>query len=535
MVGIIFGLLGGLALFVFAIKSMGDGLQKMVGKKTQRVMEMLTSIPVVGVLVGTAVTFVTQSSTLVTVMVVGFVNASMMTLKQAISVIMGANIGTTFTAQLIAFRITYAWPFLAALGFIFYFFFKQKRIKTAGFVVFSLGILLLGMVLMSQAVYPLRQNESFHQLMLFLSDYALLALLVGAAFTALVQSSTAATGVILAMTMEGLIPLEAALPLILGTNIGTCVTAVLASLGASLSARRAALSHVMFNVLGALIFLIFLAQFEFLVLLVSPEGDLTRQVANAHTLFSVISTLFFLPLITPFTKLIEKMLPGKENGLVNGPIYLDWNMVGTPHVAINLAREELLRMADIAGDNVQLAMEGFLERDEKKIRKMREQEALVDDLEKEISRYLAKVSQFGMDDSMSILHTGLLHAANDIERISDHAENIADLTDTVLEEDIEFAEDALEELREMYELTRETYQTAVRSVREGSRDLAEEVKALEAQIDAREETLRASHIRRLKEGRCTAESGVVYLDIISNFERIGDHSNNVSEAPRGNL
>ena len=535
MVGIIFGLLGGLALFVFAVKSMGDGLQKLVGKKTQRVMEVLTSIPAVGVLVGTAITFVTQSSTLVTVMVVGFVNASMMTLKQAISVIMGANIGTTFTAQLIAFRITYTWPFLVAVGFIFYFFFKQKRIKTSGFVIFSLGILLLGMVLMSQAVYPLRQNENFQSLMLLLSDYAILALLVGAIFTAIVQSSTAATGVILAMTMDGLIPLDAALPLILGTNVGTCVTALLASIGTSLPARRAAVSHVAFNVFGALIFLLFLTQFRDLVLFVSPADDLTRQVANAHTLFSVITTLIFLPLITPFTLLITKMVPGKENGLVNGPIYLDWNMVETPHVAVNLAKQEILRMAELAGQNVQLAMEGFLERDEKKIRLMREQESIVDNLEKEVSRYLAKVSQSGMDDAMSILHTGLLHAANDIERVSDHAENIADLADTAFDDDVQFAKDALEELKQMYILTQEAYQTAVQSVREGDPDLVQQVKDLEAEIDAREETLRASHIRRLKEGRCTAESGVIYLDIISNFERIGDHSNNISEAPRGNF
>ena len=535
MVWIIFGLLGGLALFVFAVKSMGDGLQKLAGKKTQRVMEILTSIPVVGVLVGTLVTFVTQSSTLVTVMVVGFVNASMMTLKQAISVIMGANIGTTFTAQLIAFRLTDYWPFLAALGFILYFFFRQKRLKTGGFVIFALGILLLGMVLMSQAVYPLRQNETFQYLMLLLSDYALLALLVGAVFTAIVQSSTAATGVILAMTMEGLIPLEAALPLILGTNIGTCVTAVLASLGTTLSARRAAVSHVAFNVFGALLFLIFLNQYQALVLAVSPADDLTRQVANAHTLFSVINTIIFLPLITPFTKLIIKIVPGEERKLPQGPIYLNWKMVDNPNVAINLARQELFRMADLAGHNVQLAVEGFLERDENKVKQMREQEQIVDDLEKEISRYLAKVSQSDMNDEMSILHTGLLHAANDIERVSDHAENIAELLEEALEDEVEFSEDALKELRDMYDLVQETFRTAVRSVQENDPSLVPQVKALEEEIDAREQSLRGAHIKRLKEGRCTPESGVIFLDVISNFERIGDHSNNISDSPRGNL
>ena len=535
MVGILVGLFGGLALFIFALQSMSESLQKLAGKRAHQVLGALTSIPVVGVLVGTLLAIIVQGSTLVTVMVVGFVNASMMNLKQAIAVIMGANIGTTLTAHLMALRITDFWPFLAAIGFIVYFFFKRKKIKTAGFAIFSLGILLLGMALMSQAMAPLRQNEAFQMLILTLSDNRILGFLVGAVFTAIIQSSTAATVVIVGMATQGLIPLEAALPLVLGANVGTTITAILASIGTTVSARRAAMAHLMFNVFGAIIFLALLSQFETLVLAISPVGDVPQQIANAHTLFSVISTIIFLPLITPFSKLIMKMVPGQEISMERGTIFLDWNMVTSPSVAVPLAQKELLRMADLAGQNVELAVEGFLERDEKKLKLMREQEEIVDELEKEISRYLAKVSQSGMDDAMSVRHTELLLATNDLERISDHAENITELAKVMMDDNISFSETALIELKEMYELVQETLRTAVQSVRDENPSLGERVKELEDQVDEKEEALRMSHIKRLGEGLCSAESGVIFLDIISNFERIGDHANNISDIPKGKL
>lgn len=533
MSGIIFGLLGGLALFIFGLKSMSDGLQMMAGKKTHRVMGILTSVPIVGVLVGALITIVTQSSTLVTVMVVGFVNTTMLNLKQAISVIMGANIGTTLTAQLVAFRITDAWVFLAAFGFVAYFFFKRKMIKNTGFVVFSLGLVLLGMALMSQAMVPLRYEPAFRQLMLTFSGNRILAMLVGALFTALIQSSTAATGVIVAMTMQDLIPFEAALPLILGTNVGTTVTAVFASIGGSIAAKRAAMAHVLFNVFGALIFLVLLPQYGNLILYISPAYDVPRQVANAHTMFSVISTLIFLPFVSQFANLLTKIIPGEDKPAKQGAIYLDWHMVDTPSVAINLAEQELLRMAQFAGQNIQLAVEGFLEKDVKKLDAMRAQESVVDDLEKDITRYLARVSQSGMGDDMSIRHTRLLNATNDIERVSDHADNIAELAQIAIESELGFSGEAIEEITAMYDLVMKIYNMAIQSVVDNDTSLMPEVEELEAQIDATEEALRASHIKRLKEGLCNADGGVIFLDIIINFERIGDHSNNISQVPQG--
>ena len=535
MFEITFGLFGGLALFIFSLKMMSDGLQQMAGKKASGVMGVLTSIPIVGVLTGALVTIVTQSSTLVTVMVVGFVNTAILNLKQAISVIMGANIGTTLTTQLVAFRITDAWVYLAAFGFVAYFFFKRKTVKNIGFVVFSLGLLLLGMALMSQAMVPLRQNPTFQMLILTFSDYRVLAMLVGALFTALVQSSTAATGVIVAMTMQDLIPFEAALPLVLGTNIGTTITAVFASIGGTLSAKRAAMAHVLFNAFGVVVFLIFLSQYESLILAISPAYDIPRQVANAHTMFSLITAAIFLPFINQFAKLLTKIIPGEDKLVVSGPMYLDWRMVDTPGVAINLAQQELLRMADLAGQNIKLAVEGFLERDEKKLVEVKEHEKSVDDLEKDITRYLARISQTGMGGAMSVRHTGLLHAANDIERVSDHADNISDLAMAAIEDGVNFSDEAIEEIKAMQGLVMEIYDMAVQSLRENDVTLVPQIKELEALIDKKETELRASHIRRLREGKCSAESGVIFLDIITNFERIGDHSNNISHLPEDKL
>ncbi|MCL2856983.1 MAG: Na/Pi cotransporter family protein [Oscillospiraceae bacterium] len=535
MVQIIFGLLGGLAIFIFGIKSMSDGLQSMAGKKTHAVMGKLTSIPIVGVLVGSLITVVTQSSTLVTVMVVGFVNTAMLNLKQAISVIMGANIGTTLTAQMVAFRITDYWIFLAAFGFIAFFFFKQKTVKNAGFTVFALGMLLLGMALMSQAMVPLRHDPAFQELMLTFSDNRILAMLVGTLFTALVQSSTAATGVIVAMTMEDLIPFQAALPLVLGTNIGTTITAVFASIGGSLSAKRAALAHVLFNAFGVVLFLIFLSPYESLILSISPAYDVPRQVANAHTMFSVINTVVFLPFISQFARLLTKMIPGEDVGEQQGAIYLDWRIVNMPGVAINLAQQEILRMAQFARENIKLAVEGLIERDSKKLEAMKAQENLVDGLEKEIMHYLAQVSQHSLSNDMSIRHTGLLHACNDIERISDHADNIAGFALSAIENDVIFSDAAIEELTTMYGMVMEIYDTAIRSVKDNDVTLIPRIKALEAAIDLKENELREAHIRRMREGRCGVSAGVIFRDIVLNFERIGDHSNNISHVPQDKL
>jgi len=518
---------------------MGGGLQEMAGKKANRTLEILTSVPIVGILVGAVVTMVVQSSSLVTVMIVSLTNSAMMNLKQAASVIIGANIGTTLTAQLVAFRITDLWVYFAAVGFAVYFFAKPKHIKTAGHVMFAFAMLLLGMMLMSDAMRPLRNSPGFINLIVMFSDNRFLGMLVGIVFTAVVQSSTAVTGIIIAMTMEDLIPLNAALPLILGANIGTCITAILASIGSSVSAKRAAAIHVVFNTVGAFIFLVILPQFEWAVLAISPYGDVPRQAANAHTLFSVVSAVIFMPFINQFVKLVTLIVPDRTGTEAEekkkDTQYLDWKVVSTPSFAIPLAQRELLRMADLAGLNMQLSVEGFLEKKRKKLRQSKKLEERVDRLEKEIVSYLAAISQVSMGKHMSILHAGLLHAANDIERVSDHARNISRSARIVIENQIEFPREAILEIEDIFMPVAEIYKTALKSVQDNDTALVPKVKELEAEIDTKEKKMRESHIQRMAEGQISADSGIIFLEILSNFERIGDHSVNISHLPQGRL
>lgn len=522
---------------MYGLHSLGSGLQEMAGKKAHRVLEILTSVPIVGMMVGTVVTIVVQSSTLVTVMVVSLVNSTMLNLKQAASVIMGANIGTTLTAQLVAFRITDIWVYCAAVGFVVYFFVKKKSVKIAGLALFGFAMLLLGLALMTDAMRPLRDMPAFTDMIVAFGDNRILAMLVGTVFTAVVQSSTAVTGVIVAMTMEDLIPLNAALPLILGANVGTCFTAVLASIGGSVNAKRAAAVHVIFNLTGAFVFLIFLPQFEAAVLFMSPADDIPRQAANAHTMFSVISTAMFLPFIGLLVKFVTLIIPERKSEAENEKItqFIDKKVVSNPAVAINLAQNELLRMAEMAGQNVRLAVEGLVDRKKKKLKLLKKQEKIVDKLEKEIVAYLAALSQTSMSRYMSIRHAGLLHAANDIERISDHAQNIAKIASTVIEEKIEFPHKAMKEIEDIFEPVEEIYATAVRSVRDNDTSLIPRIKELELVIDAKEKEMRTAHIRRISEGEISAQGGIIFLDILSNFERIGDHSTNISHLPQGKL
>ncbi|MCL2286192.1 MAG: Na/Pi cotransporter family protein [Firmicutes bacterium] len=536
---VIFMMLGGLAIFLFALQLLSSGLQEVAGKKANRVLEILTSIPVVGMLVGAVITIVVQSSTLTTVMVVSFVNAAILNLKQAAAVIMGANIGTTLTGHLVAFNITSIWIYCAFIGFVIYFLAKSKNLKTIGQILFSFAILLLGLSLMSDAMRPLRTHEGFQDLIAMVAENRFLGMLVGLVFTAVVQSSTAVTGVIVLMTMEDVISIQAALALIVGANVGTCFTAVLASLSGTTAAKRAAAVHVIINLFGALVFLLFMPQFEWAVSFITPSGYAPRMAANAHTIFSVVIVAVFLPLINQLVQFVTFIIPERKDVDVEevqkDTRYLDWKLTRTPAVAISLAQQELLYMADLAGQNIRLSIEGLLDKKKKKLRQMKRQEKLVDRLEKEIVRYLAAVSQVSLGKDMSIRHAGLLHAANDIERISDHARNIARSAKKIIDEDLQFPREASREIKDMYGPLIELYDTAVKSVRENDPTLAARIKRLKSQIDSMERRMRLAHIKRMVEGEINATDGIVFLEILSNLERIGDHSVNISHLPQGKL
>lgn len=525
---IVFGLLGGLSIFIFGMQSMGEGLQKIAGDKLRKILKVLTGVPVIGVTVGAIVTAIIQSSSATTVMVVGFVNAGLMSLKQAVSVIMGANIGTTITAQLIAFKISHYFLPIIAIGFGLNFFSKKKSTKYLGQVLFGFGLLLMGLSVMGNSMNPLREFQGFRDFMANFSHFKILGVGVGIVMTMLIQSSSATIGILIVMATQGLLPLDAALPILLGDNIGTCITSVFASIGTNLSAKRAAFAHVVFNVAGAIVFLILMPYFKIFVLSISSEGDIARQIANAHTSFNVLNTLIFLPFISTIVSLVTKLVPGEEKIIKNGPIYLDERMLNSPAIAISLANMELTRMGELASESLDNAMKAFINNDEKLLKEVYNIEEVINELEEDITDYLAKLSQKGLTESVSTMHSGLLHAVNDIERIGDHAENIAELASVRIEDNISISEHAERELQNMHDFVLETLKISIQALRENDDVLAKKVLENEPQIDEEEKRLRRSHIGRLNEGQCIPHAGVVFLDIISNLERVGDHSNNIA-------
>ncbi|MGI6576385.1 MAG: Na/Pi cotransporter family protein [bacterium] len=529
----LFGIIGGLGLFLFGLNIMAEGLQKAAGEKMRRFLEILTSIPIVAVLMGALVTAVVQSSSATTVMVVGFVNAGLMNLKQAVGVIMGANIGTTITAQLVAFHLTdYALPAIG-MGFALYYFTARKILKYIGQALLGFGILFLGMGTMSVALNPLREYPPFLEIMIAFGQHPILGILVGALFTALIQSSSATTSLVIVLAGQNMIDISGAIALVFGSNIGTTVTALIASIGTSLTARRTAVAHLFFNVGGVIIFLPFFGYFIDIMQL--STLSLPRMIANAHTAFNVINTILLLPFINSFVSFVTRVVPGEEKGIERGLKYIEQKAILRipPAIAISQATKEIVRMAKIAEDSIHDVMQGFLQHDLHHLDLVLQKEEVIDELEREITFYLVKLSQRSMTEAESQRVTGLLHALNDIERIGDHAENISNLVRTTVTERLPVSTIASAELQTMFNLVADMFQTAYLAVEKSDQELARKVLAHEDEIDLMERTYRNNHIRRLNEGICFPASGVVYLDIISNLERIGDHATNIAHIVMG--
>jgi len=521
-----FGVIGGLGLFLFGIQIMASGMQKAAGDRFRRILEVLTNKPVLGVFTGILVTLLVQSSSTATVMVVGFANAGLMNLSQAISVIIGSNIGTTVTAQIISFKIgVIAYPAIGA-GSLINFFGRRRIHRYLGQTLLGFGLLFLGMTTMSSGMMPLKDLDAFHRLLTQFSIYPILGILCGAVFTALLQSSSAATGVIIALTLQDLIPFHSAVPLILGTNIGTCFTAMLASIGANVAAKRAAVAHVVFNVIGVCLALILLKPFTDLI--IETAATVPRQVANTHTAFNILNTIVFLTFLKPFTKLVCRIVPGEDEKIEFGPKYLDPRILKTPAMAIGGAKKELLRMASIAQDMLDEAMEVFLKNDLKKIKHIEQMEELVNGLEKEINVYIADLSQHSLSQHQSKKVAGLMSAANDLERIGDHAENIMQLAEIKVEERLPFSEAALEEISEIYEKVKGMLGRSIRAYEEEDKELALLVIPEDDEVDEMEKMLRNRHIERINTKKCYPHSGVIYLDLLSNLERVADHANNIA-------
>ncbi|HHV78907.1 MAG TPA: Na/Pi cotransporter family protein [Firmicutes bacterium] len=513
------------------MQMMSEALQKSAGDRLRRILEAFTKAPLKGVLVGTVITALIQSSSATTVMVVGLVNAGLMTLKEAVGVIMGANIGTTITAQMVSLKLgAYAMPAIG-IGFGFSFLGRTKLQKYFGQLVLGFGILFLGIDLMGDAVSPLKESAVFERFVASVGNNRLLGVVGGAVFTGIIQSSSVTTSLLVTMASQGLITVREALPIVLGANIGTCVTALLASVGTCVAARRAALAHLLFNIIGCTVFLFLMGPLEYISTLTGSNP--AHQVANAHTIFNVSTTLLLLPAFNYFVSAVTRLIPGSEGPLEFCPRYLDARLLKTPSLALAQAKKEALRMASLAEENVTLAMGLFFNQKKGDVEKIDSQEKLVDMLEARINEYLAKLAQSKLSEEQTKTLTALIHVVDDLERVSDHAQNISTLGVYKYEERLPFSDEAMKELKEMYDLVLNTLKKSIKAFESNDLGIAATIAGLDDIVDDMEKRLRKGHIKRLNEGRCYPASGVLYLDLINDLERVGDHAVNIANALLG--
>ncbi|EEL72319.1 MULTISPECIES: Na/Pi cotransporter family protein [Bacillus] len=532
----IFQFIGGLGIFLFGIKYMGDGLQQAAGDRLRDILDRFTTNPLMGVLAGMLVTVLIQSSSGTTALTVGLVSAGFMTLRQAIGVIMGANIGTTVTAFIIGIKIgEYALPVMA-VGAILLFFFKNKKVHSVGQVVFGFGMLFFGLELMSAGMKPLRSLESFQDLMISMSDNPILGIIVGTVFTLIVQSSSATIGILQELFGQGAIDLQAALPVLFGDNIGTTITAVLAAIGTSIAARRAALVHVIFNIIGTIIFTIILIPFTSLIQYFQTSLNLNPEmtIAFAHGTFNVTNTIIQFPFIAVLAWIVTKIIRGEDASINFKPQHLNPIFIEqSPAIALTEAQKEIIRMAEFSLDGLKEANQ-FLNTQDKKHANMATQlEGAINNLDKKITEYLVLLSEKPLSPSDSEKHSVLAGVVGDIERVGDHVENLVELVDFQISNRVSLSDEALAELNEMLELTISTLQDAINALTNFDTELAQTVIAKERKIDQMERVLRKRHVLRLNERSCSGDASIIFVDMVSNLERIGDHAVNIADGVLG--
>lgn len=533
---ILFQFLGGLGVFLFSIKFMGDGLQKSADDRLREWLNRFTTNPLMGVLVGIIVTICIQSSSATTVITVGLVSAGFLTLRQAIGVIMGANIGTTITAFIIGINIgIYFYPLLA-LGAGLLFFFKKATYQYIGQILFGFGGLFLGLELMSASMQSLHQLADLASLTLHLKNLPIVGIFLGAVFTLLVQSSTATVGVLQGLYAEHLIGLDSALPILFGENIGTTITAVLASLGASIYAKRAAAAHVLFNIIGTIIFMVFFTPFMHFVQWVSGlfHLDAKMQIALAHGSFNIINMMIQLPFIGGLAALVTKLVPGHDGNIDVTTKHLDPSFIdSSPAIALGQAKEEVLRMGEHALHGLEETFLYMKTGEAAHIPTVLQLEVALNHLDKEITNYLVMVSKQPLSRADSVRHHTLLTNVRDIERIGDHFENILELLQYKDHHEVNLSKSARQDLIGMFSLAIEAVRKSIAALDTASLSLAQEVTELESLIDDMEDKLKQKHIARLNTYECNGAAGIVYTDIISNLERIGDHAVNIADSILG--
>ena len=532
MAEIILGLMGGLGLFLYGMRLMSDSLEQAAGARMRAILEFFTKTPLRGIIVGTLFTAVIQSSSACTVMVVSFVNSGLMDLYQAAGVIMGANIGTTVTSQLISFNLSALAPAIVMAGIILVMISKKVKVQRVGEVLLGFGILFMGLNTMSSSMAVLRESPQVVEIMGSLNGH-FAALIVGLVVTAVLQSSSATVGIVLLLANQGLLDMRICFFIILGCNIGACVSALLAGLNGKRDAKRAAMIHLLFNILGTIIMYVALTvalePITHFIEFVSGSNP-GREVANAHTLIKIVEVLILAPFIKQIVKMTGWVVRGKEETEEEGfhLQYIGEKSVYSPTTAVFDAIREMERMGHMAISNLERAMNALVTLDEQEIEQVYQVERQIDYLNHEITSYLVKVNGTTLpaDDAKSI--GGLFHVVNDIERIGDHAENIADAAEARLKQNIGFSESAKRELSSMLDMVIKITTYALDMFSSNNQEHMQEILDLENQVDETERELQESHIQRLTRGECTASAGMMFSDIISGLERVSDHATNIA-------
>ena len=548
---LMFGLIGGLGLFLFGMKIMSEGLQKIAGEKMRQILAALTNHRLVAALVGVGVTALIQSSSATTVMVVGFVNAGLLSLMQAIGVILGVNIGSTLTAQIIAFNVTqYALPAIG-LGAALKLFSKKRRVSYFGEVVLGFGLVFLGLAIMRQGFDPLRTSEGFQQIFMLIGDYKSLGILIGAIVTIIVQSSTATLALTLALATSGLISFEASVALILGENIGTTITANISAIGTNIAARRAAFAHFLFNFIGVILMLIFFPLYlklitaitpgeaDFVVqtqaqadLYATPVGDkphIARYIANAHTLFNVINTLIFLPFIGVLAKISTYFVRGEGRQEVIQVRFIDDRVLNTPPIAIGQARRETRRMAQLAFTTLEETNRFLDDNDVRRIPELEKNEATLDILQQEIMNFLTKLSHRSISADTSVQIKKLMNIVDHLERIGDHCQTLWELNSRKISDKIKFSHTGINEVAAIADRTHEFLRFVIDAMEQDNKEIVQQSIDYEDSIDALEDSLRMNHITRLNTGECAVQPGLIFIDMLQCYEKIGDHTFKISD------
>lgn len=530
-----FMLCGGLGLFLYGMHLMGTGFEQAAGDRMRNWLSMLTNKRLLGVATGTGITAVIQSSSATTVMVVGFVNAGLMTLNQAIGVIMGANIGTTITGVIIAFQLTKIAPIVLLVGVVLRMFIKNRTANRWSLIVLGFGMLFVGMQIMSDAMKPL---AGMPELRMFMSNFKspIIGVLIGAAVTGIIQSSSASIGILQIMALEGLVTPYSAIPLVLGMNIGTCVTALLASIGTNTNGHRTAVMHLLFNVFGTIIFLILLALFDIpgLIIQIAPGSGGAWEIATFHTLFNMVNVILLLPFSNKIVALVEKLIPDRDEPREEMRLqYIDGRLLAQPALIVPQLTKELERMADLALKNLTDSLDAFFSRSLDKLDRIKEREKLINYLNHNITPCLARAAGNDISELDHKIIGEMFHCCTDLERVGDHAENIMEYVEIIIDQKLVFSEEALCDARKIADIATEQFEACARAYFERDQSVEAEMEASERKLNAIEDGLRMRHIRRLNAGKCDARSSMIFTDLLSDLERVGDHAVNILYLLRG--